>query len=98
MSLQLPRGGNATPAEHNSGNTNSQYTSWSTDPEVATNYALRPNGGGVVLTKTVPESLTIVSPSIKDVLLKQSGKVVNESEVLLKGPVTGATVTEVKND
>jgi RHS repeat-associated protein len=85
-----PRGGNATPAEHNVGNTKSNYTSWTTDVEVAKNYSLRPDGGGVVLQTNVPVSSTVPSPSLKSVNLKQSpGVVVNEREVLLKGPIKG---------
>lgn len=93
-----PQGGNATPAEHNEGNTKSQYTSWTTDPDVAVNYAIRPNGGGAVLKMTVAQDATVVSPSAKDVLLKQSGVIKNESEVLLKGPVTGAKSTLISPD
>ncbi|MDH6251251.1 RHS repeat-associated protein [Chryseobacterium sp. H1D6B] len=39
-----PKGGKATPAEHNAGNTDSKYTSWTKNKEVAKNYSLRPNG------------------------------------------------------
>jgi RHS repeat-associated protein len=91
------KGGTASAAEHNAGNTNSPFISFTTDPDVAKNFALRPSGNGVVLEVTVPKSTLIKSPSAKDVVLKQSGKVVNESEVLLKEKVKGATVTEVKN-
>jgi hypothetical protein len=89
-----PRGGNATPAEHNANNTKSNFTSWTPDLDVATNYALRPDGDGVILTKTVPIDETVTSPSAKDVVLNQSGKLTNEKEVLLKGNISGA---EVKN-
>ena len=83
-----PRGGNATPAEHNEGNTNSPYTSWTTNPDVAENYALRPTGSGAVLQTTVSKSSTVASPSGKWVNLKQSpGTVVNEAEVLLTGRI-----------
>jgi hypothetical protein len=94
----VPRGGNATPDEHNAGNTNSDFTSWTTNPDVATNFALRPGGSGVVMETTVQASSTVASPSAANVNLLQSpGTVVNESEVLLKGPVTGAKVTPVKH-
>jgi hypothetical protein len=89
--IAIPRGGAATPAEHNEGNTQSPYTSWTTDPDVATNFALRPGGNGVVLSKTFAQDATVVSPNVKDVKLIQAPIAKNESEVLIKGPVTGAT-------
>ncbi|MFT3981659.1 MAG: hypothetical protein QM687_14385 [Ferruginibacter sp.] len=92
-------GGTATPLEHNTSSTlNSPYTSWTTNPEVAKNYALRPAGSGVVLTAQIPISQTVVSPNTKRVNLAQSpGTVVSESEVLVTGTVTGASVQKVKN-
>ncbi|WP_225872808.1 RHS repeat-associated core domain-containing protein [Pedobacter frigoris] len=93
--VAAPRGGIATAAEHNAGNTASPFTSWTTDPNVASNYALRPNGSGVVLEVNAPNSNTVASPSAKNVVLKQSGAYVNESEVLLKGKVSGAKVKNV---
>lgn len=97
-----PRGGTASAAEHNSGNTNSQFTSWTTDPEVAKNFALRGSGTqktspGVVLEVTVPNYSITPSPNTSKVALIQSpGKVVSESEVLLKGLIYGAKTTIVK--
>jgi len=92
-----PRGGNATAAEHNAGNTNSEFTSWTTNPEVAKNYALRTSGEGVVMEKTVPNSSMIESPNSEPIFLKQSpGVQVSESEVLLKGNITGAKTTQIK--
>lgn len=44
---------------------------------------------------TVPLSRTVASPSLKSVILKNSRKVVNESEVLLRGQVNGASVRKV---
>ncbi|MEG0929128.1 hypothetical protein [Chryseobacterium sp.] len=86
--------GKTTPAEHNGGNTNSNYTSWTKNKEVAKNYSLRPNGNGVILKKTVPVYKTVKSPSLKNVNLKQTpGKIVNEQEVLLRGKVRGAKIT-----
>ena len=93
----IPRGGKANPVQHNLGNTKSNFTSWTTDVRVAQNYALRPRGSGVVLQKNVPTKRLVNSPSIKNVNLKQSpGTVVNESEVLIRGPVSGAQVIIVK--
>lgn len=90
----VARGGAASAAEHNAGNTASNFTSWTTNPAVAENYALRPGGFGVVMEVEVPVSSTTASPSLKNVLLKQGGGVVNESEVLLRN-VTGAKVKKV---
>lgn len=74
---------------------NSPYTSWTTNPAVAENFALRPNGSGVVLETTVPISRTVASPNLKQVVLIQNGQIVSESEVLLQSIVTGARVTRV---
>jgi RHS repeat-associated protein len=95
--VATPRGGTATVAEHNAGNTASPYTSWTTNPEVATNFALRPNGSGVVMELDVPAGSTTASPSAKSVYLKQApGVKVNEAEVLMRGTVTGAKVKKVE--
>lgn len=92
----LPRGGNATPLEHNTLTTESNYTSWTYDRRVAVNFALRPNGSGVVLEKTVPANRIVPSPDTKSVNLKQSpGTIAKEQEVFLQGPVSGAAVTTV---
>ena len=88
-----PIGGTASAAEHNEGNTNSPYTSWTTNEEVAKNYALRPNGEGVVLRLDIDESLIVESPNKKVVLLKQGGGIVSEDEVLIQGEVRNAEVS-----
>ena len=49
--------GSATPLEHNTvpgATLRSKYSSWTTDPEVAENFALRPDGPGVVIVVQVP--------------------------------------------
>lgn len=94
--VAIPKGGTATAVEHNLGNTNSNFTSWTTNPEVAKNYALRTSGEGVIMQAEVPISQTVASPSVKDVILKQGGGMVNESEVLVKGKFSGATTTPIK--
>jgi hypothetical protein len=80
----VPRGGPATPAEHNAGDNRSEYTSWTTRESTADYYADRYGPGGVKLTLTVPESQLIPSPDTK-----------NEAEVFLRGTVSGAQVTEM---
>ncbi|CAD7805311.1 hypothetical protein CHRY9390_01348 [Chryseobacterium aquaeductus] len=91
-----PRGGNATPLEHNTVTTESNYTSWTTNASVAENFALRTSGEGVVLTADIPNSQLVQSPNLKSVNLVQSpGTIVSESETLVKGPVTGADVKKV---
>ena len=88
-----PKGGDATPTKHNLGNTNSEYTSWTTNQDVAINYAKRPEGNGVVLQKTASNSDLVKSPSVKSVNLIQSpGKVVNESEVLMHGVIKNCSI------
>ena len=64
--LVRANGGLATPLEHNTApgaTLRSPYTSWTTDPAVAENFALRPNGGGVVVRAEVPVSQTVPSPN-----------------------------------
>ncbi|CAM3049637.1 hypothetical protein DRF59_16305 [Chryseobacterium flavum] len=91
-----PRGGNATPLEHNTVTTESNYTSWTTNPAVAENFALRTSREGVVLTADIPNSQLVQSPNLKSVNLVQSpGTIVSESETLVKGTVTGADVKKV---
>lgn len=94
--IAKPRGGNATPLEHNTLTTESPYTSWSSNMSVAENFALRTSGEGVVLTADIPNSQLVQSPNLKSVNLVQSpGTIVSESETLVKGPVTGANVKKV---
>ncbi|MGN6105584.1 MAG: RHS repeat-associated core domain-containing protein [Kofleriaceae bacterium] len=94
----------STPEIHNTGHLgtlNSPYTSWTTNPEVAKNYAVRKAVGaddladGVVITVQVPKSRIVRSPDVHPVGLVQAGVFVPESEVLLKGVVRGH-VTIVK--
>ena len=73
----VPRGGPATVAEHNMGDTRSSFTSWTTDLEVAKGISYP---GGVVIR--IPES------SVTGRLV-QSPDLLDEFEVLIRGPVTG---------
>lgn len=93
----IPRGGKATPLEHNTLTTESPYTSWSSNPAVAENFALRTSGEGVILTADIPNNQLVQSPNLKSVNLVQSpGTIVSESETLVEGAVTGANVKKVK--
>lgn len=76
-----PRGGSATPLEHNLGDTRSIHTAWTTDPALA---AERAGPGGVVLQQTFPASRLVRSPDL-----------FGEGEVLVTGPVRGAFVTPI---
>jgi hypothetical protein len=69
-----PRGGSATVLEHNLGNTNSVYTSWTTDISIAEEFAGMHGPGGVILRDRVPRSFLIDSPDL-----------FGESEVLRMG-------------
>src|SRR5262249_42217464 len=71
------------------------FTSWTTDPAVALNYALRPEGGGAVLEAVIPLSRTVASPNLKIISLIQGGGAVSEAEVLVRGVVTGAKGAKV---
>ena len=84
-----PRGGPSTPAQHNLGETDSPYTSWTTNKATAEtkatttqDQAARTNG--VVLQDQVPKSQLVKSPDLAQ-----------EHEVLRQGPVTGAKATSV---
>jgi RHS repeat-associated protein len=96
-----PRGGlfgHSNAATHNSGangTANSKLTSWTTNPDVATNYALRTSGNGVVLSQQVPKWSILTSPNTKTVQLIQGGGRVSESEVLLKGTQRNLTVQKI---
>ncbi len=76
--IARPRGGPATAAEHNLGDTRSGFTSWTTDPDVAKGMSYP---GGVVMR--------IAQSSVASRLV-QSPDLFDESEILIRGLVTGA--------
>jgi RHS repeat-associated protein len=80
-----PIGGHSDPALHNGGNNRSIFTSWTTDPGIAYDVASEYGPGGVVLRVPAPSvaGRTVESPDIYD-----------ESEVLITGKVTGASVVD----
>lgn len=90
--------GKSTALQHNTGKggtLNSPYTSWTTDPKVAKNFAQRPPGtGGVVLEARVHVSKVRLSPNLHEVRLP-GGSVVSEAEVLVKGAVRASRVGHV---
>ena len=79
--VAIPRGGMATPAEHNRYNTRSMFTSWTSSRQVADWRANLAGNGGVVLKKSFRQSELIWSPDI-----------FAEAEWLVFGIVTGAKV------
>ena len=87
--LNNPKGGLATPFEHNRGNNNSVYTSWTVSPWVANSFATNQGktDNGVVLIKRFHISETTPSPDF-----------MNQGEVLIKGIVKGALpLPSIKN-
>lgn len=78
----IPRGGHSDPVRHNEGGTQSEFTSWMTDPKVAEGFANTQGPGGVVLKQSVDRKSLIRSPDVY-----------YERELLRQGPVSGATVT-----
>lgn len=89
----------STPFEHNAvpnGTLNSPYTSWTSDYDVALNFATRPGGNGVVLEATVPRSQIVQSPNTKQVLVSGRG-LISEAEVLVENTVQSAKITLVKS-
>ena len=75
-----PWGGHDDPVLHNTGNTQSNLTSWTTDRSVAVAFA---EEGGVVLQLTVDRSKLVPSPDL-----------FGEKEVQIRGPVYNAKVTK----
>jgi RHS repeat-associated protein len=75
-----PFGGHSDPLLHNQGNTFSEFTSWSTQRSVAVEAT---GGDGVVLQQMFRVSRLVRSPDLY-----------GESEVLIRGVVTGAKVTK----
>jgi hypothetical protein len=84
--IARPRGGPATPAQHNEGFTESEYTSWTTSYRIAFRKALEGDleARGVVLQKDFNEGEIVPSPDAYA-----------ESEVFISGLVTDALVIEV---
>jgi hypothetical protein len=76
------RGGHDNPYLHNRGNTQSEFTSWTTNRAIAEQFA---EGDGVVLQMRVDKSKLILSPDRY-----------GESEVFLQGEVRGAKVYHIK--
>jgi hypothetical protein len=84
-----PRGGTATMLEHSLGNTASNFTSWTSDYDVALKYATNQGtASGVVLTLTfAPGAAIPIAASVEAIM--------GESEFLVAGPISGATMTGV---
>jgi len=80
--IARPRGGLSSPARHNKGYTDSEFTSWTTNKKVAESYAIINGPGGVLLHKRV-----------KPIDLIESPNQFKESEVLIKGIVKNANVS-----
>ncbi len=78
-------GGSSTPAQHNGGLTDSEFTSWTTNESVARTYGANGGPGGSLLKKTVPKSEVIESPNR-----------FREAEVLLKGKVKADSVERLR--
>lgn len=82
MGIATPIGGHNDPKRHNLGNTNSIFTSWSLDRNIANYYANRSGTPGVVLVYRVSPDRMVPSPDF-----------FHQREVLIPGIVTGATIT-----
>ncbi|MBK6532093.1 MAG: RHS repeat-associated core domain-containing protein [Deltaproteobacteria bacterium] len=81
------RGAHSDPARHASGRTHSTFVSWSTDPQVALDFATHSGTSeGVILHDTLPRSVV-------EQLMNPSG-IPGERE-LLRGSSSGATVWRV---
>ena len=84
-----PIGGDASMLEHSLGNTASNFTSWTSDYDVALQYATNQGAtSGVILTSTfAPGAAISALPSVEVIM--------GESEFLVLDPVSGAIVTGV---
>lgn len=85
--MAIPRGGNASAIEHAQGETDSPFTSWTSDFGVAESFATRESGSGVILSYTFPPGTAFPSPG------NRMGFA--ESEYLVPGPVLGAGVIPI---
>jgi RHS repeat-associated protein len=86
----FPRGGHSDPIRHSQGDTRSIFTSWTTDPDIAADFATRRGRvHGVVLMATFP--ITRITQSGTEIAER-------EREFLVKGPVTGASVKHIQAD
>ncbi|MDQ0781251.1 hypothetical protein [Chryseobacterium sp. W4I1] len=77
--MAVPLGGHSDPGLHNWGDTESVFTSWTTNINVARRFANKNGSGGVILSKEFPIHQIIPSPDES-----------NEQEILIRGIVTGA--------
>lgn len=78
--MAVPRGldGHNNAAQHNRGDNNSIFTSWTRSKNVARKFGRRKGKGGVLLTKKFKKSRVVTSPDK-----------FKEQEVLVPGIVTG---------
>ncbi len=77
--MAVPLGGHNDPDSHNWGDTESVFTSWTTNINIALKFANKNGSGGVLLSKDFLVRETIPSPDTY-----------NEQEILIQGIVTGA--------
>jgi len=77
--MAVPLGGHNDPDSHNWGDTESVFTSWTTNINVARKFANKNGSGGVLLSKEFLIHEVIPSPDKY-----------NEQEILIRGIVTGA--------
>lgn len=84
--IARPRGGDSTPEMHHRGMTDSDHTSWSTNPAAAIRAATRGGGSGVVIRGTIPSGRPHVHVNdqswVEDDLR-------GEAEVIIQGVMRG---------
>lgn len=84
--IARPRGGDSTPEMHHLGMTDSDYTSWTTNPAAAIRAATRGGGSGIVMRGTIPGGRTHVHVNdqswVEDDLR-------GEAEVIIQGVMRG---------
>ena len=77
----FPRGGPSSALQHQTGRTDSPFTSWSSDPSVAAGFA---GNEGVIMQKEFDPAAAY--------FWKMPSGGYGEQEVLIEGPVTGAGI------
>jgi hypothetical protein len=97
MGISAPMGGNNKAWQHREGQTNSPFTSWTTNLSVAYRYATTGFYGpcdGVILVKKV----NLNNDRFVDMEKEPGGNAYNESEILIKGLMNGCIPIVVKQN
>ncbi|WP_309733692.1 hypothetical protein [Chamaesiphon sp. OTE_75_metabat_556] len=88
--IAKPQGGHSNAADHSLGETDSVFTSWTSDISQARYHATKRSGQGIILEKNFDLSKTkYVRSDVADALYQ-------ENEFLIRGTIFGAKVIKVE--